>query len=31
MVQTWLGHAQFTTTAIYANAAGEDQGTAARL
>ena len=24
MVQKWLGHAQLTTTAIYANAVGED-------
>ena len=24
MVQKWLGHAQLTTTAIYANAVGEE-------
>jgi integrase len=32
MVQKWLGHAQLTTTAIYANAVGEEeQSIAARL
>jgi integrase/recombinase XerD len=32
MVQRWLGHAQLTTTAIYANAVGEEeQGIAARM
>ena len=32
MVQKWLGHAQLTTTAIYANAVGEEeQGIAARM
>jgi integrase len=32
MVQKWLGHAQFTTTAIYANAVGEEeQSIAARM
>jgi site-specific recombinase XerD len=25
MVQKWLGHAQLTTTAIYANAVGEEE------
>lgn len=25
MVQEWLGHAQLTTTAIYANAVGEEE------
>jgi integrase len=32
MVQKWLGHAQLTTTAIYANAVGEEeQSIAARM
>jgi integrase/recombinase XerD len=32
LVQRWLGHAQLTTTAIYANAVGEEErGIAARL
>jgi site-specific recombinase XerD len=32
MVQKWLGHAQLTTTAIYANAVGgEEQNIAARM
>ena len=32
MVQKWLGHAQVTTTAIYANAVGgEEQSIAARM
>jgi integrase/recombinase XerD len=32
MVQKWLGHAQLTTTAIYANAVGEEeQSIAARI
>jgi integrase len=32
LVQRWLGHAQMTTTAIYANAVGEEErGIAARL
>jgi hypothetical protein len=32
MVQKWLGHAQLTTTAIYANAMGEaEQNIAARM
>ena len=32
MVQKWLGHAQLTTTAIYANAVGEEeQSTASRM
>jgi site-specific recombinase XerD len=32
MVQKWLGHSQLTTTAIYANAVGEEeQSIAARL
>ena len=32
MVQKWLGHAQLTTTAIYANAVGEEEQTiAARM
>ncbi len=32
MVQKWLGHAQLSTTAIYANAVGEEeQAIAARM
>ena len=32
MVQKWLGHAQLTTTAIYANAVGvEEQDIASRM
>ena len=32
IVQKWLGHAQLTTTAIYANAVGEEeQSIAARM
>ena len=32
LVQKWLGHAQFTTTAIYANAVGaEEQDIARRM
>jgi integrase/recombinase XerD len=32
MVQRWLGHAQLTTTAVYANAVGEEeQSIAARM
>ena len=31
MVQKWLGHAQLTTTAVYANAVGEEQSIAARM
>ena len=32
LVQKWLGHAQLTTTAIYANAVGEEeQSIAARM
>jgi site-specific recombinase XerD len=32
MVQKWLGHSQLTTTAIYANAVGEEeQNIAARM
>ena len=32
MVQKWLGHAQLTTTAIYADAVGEEeQNIAARM
>jgi site-specific recombinase XerD len=30
MVQKWLGHAQLTTTAIYANAVGADEKDIAR-
>jgi integrase/recombinase XerD len=30
-VQKWLGHAQLTTTAVYANAVGEEQSIAARM
>jgi integrase/recombinase XerD len=32
MVQTWLGHAQLTTTAIYANVVSDEkQSTTARM
>ena len=31
LVQKWLGHAQLTTTAIYADAVGEEQCIAARM
>ena len=32
LVQRWLGHAQLSTTAVYANAVGEEErGIAARL
>jgi site-specific recombinase XerD len=32
MIQKWLGHAQLSTTALYADAVGqEEQATAARM
>ncbi|MBS1079024.1 site-specific integrase, partial [Gluconobacter kondonii] len=30
LVQKWLGHAQLSTTAIYANASGDEEQTIAR-